>query len=64
MAGVVYEFIDAVFGFYGFCLFFDCLVGCSNMTVWTPTVLGVLYACALFLALFGAIEYVSHGKAL
>ena len=37
------------------------------MTIWTPTVLSVLYACFfvfLYLDLFSAIEHVSHGKAL
>ena len=36
------------------------------MVVWTPAVLGVLYACfvILYLHLFSAIGHVSHGKAL
>ena len=37
------------------------------MIVWTPAVLSVLYAYVLYflyLPLFGATEYVSHGKAL
>ena len=28
-------------------LFFNCLVGCLSMVVWTP-VLGVLHACVLY----------------
>ena len=28
--------------------FFNCLVGCFSMTVWTPAGLGVLYACVLY----------------
>ena len=43
---------------------FFCLVGCLSMVVRTPAVLGVLYACVLYLHLFSAIEHVSHGKAL
>ena len=37
-------------GFMGFyvCSFFSCLVGCFSMTVWTPAVLSVLYACILY----------------
>ena len=34
------------------------------MIVWTPALLSVLYACVLYLHLFGAIEHVSHGKVL
>ena len=41
--------------------FFCCLVGCIDMTVWTPVVLSVLCACLLYLLLFSAAE---HGKAL
>ena len=28
--------------------FFNCLVGCLSMIVWTPAVLGVLCACVLY----------------
>ena len=41
-----------------------CLVGCLSMIVWTHAVLGVFYACVLYLYLFSAIEHVSHGNAL
>ena len=34
------------------------------MIAWTDAVLGVFYACVLYLHLFSAIEHVSHGKAL
>ena len=36
------------------------------MIVWTPAVLGVLYACLafLYLHLFSATKHVSHGEAL
>ena len=49
--------------------FLNCSVGCFSMTVWTPAVLSVLYACIqyfvfLYLPLFSATEHVSHGKAL
>ena len=69
MVGVIYLYIDTVFGFYvlyGFCIFFNCLAGCFSMIVWRPTVLSVWYACFIFLylSLFSAIEHVSHGKAL
>ena len=40
------------------------LVGCSSMIVWTPPVLGVFYACVLYLRLFSTIKRVSHGKVL
>ena len=33
-------------GFMG--TFFDCLVGCLSMSVWTPAGLGILYACVLY----------------
>ena len=33
-------------GFMG--VFLNCLVGCLSMIVWTPAVLGVLYACVLY----------------
>ena len=46
-------YIDTVFGFYGvFCLFgwvfFNCLVGCFSMIVWTHAGLSVLYAMYLY----------------
>ena len=44
MVGVIYVYVDRVFGFYG--LFF--LVGCFSMFVWTPAVLSVLYAYVLY----------------
>ena len=56
-------YVDTVFGFHGYFIF-NCLVGCLSMIAWTPAALGVLYACVLYLHLFGAIEHVSHGKAL
>ena len=65
MVGVVFEYIDTVYGFlsvFFFCC--CCLVGCFSMIIWTPTVLGVLHACVLYLHLFSATEQVSHGKAL
>ena len=42
-----------VFGFYGYIFsfsffFFNCLVGCFSMIVWTPAVLGVFYVCILY----------------
>ena len=43
-----YVYIDMVFGFYGYFFFFYFLVGCLSMIVWTPAVLGVLYACVLY----------------
>ena len=64
MVGVIFVYIDTVYGFYGYS--FLCLVGCFSMIMWTPAVLSVLYACVLYfcLHLFSAIEHVSHGKAL
>ena len=52
--------------FLVFCVgfFFYCIVGCLSMIVWTPAVLGILYACVLYLHLFSTIEHVLHGKAL
>ena len=49
-------------GFMG-TFFFNCLFGCFSMIGWTPTVLGALYACFVFLDLhlFSPIEHVSHG---
>ena len=62
MVGVIFVYVDAVYGFYGYS--FLCLVGCFSMTLWAPAVLSVLYACVLYLHLFSAIEHVSHGKVL
>ena len=46
MAGVIFEYFDTVYWFYGYS-FFICLTGCFSMITWTPTVLSVLYACVL-----------------
>ena len=46
MVGVIFVYVDTVYGFYGYS--FSCLVGCFSMIIWTPTVLSVLYACALY----------------
>ena len=52
-------------GFMGtFLTHINCLVGCLSMIVWTHAVLGVFYACVLYLHPFNAIEHVPHGKAL
>ena len=62
MVGIIYVYKDL--GFMGtlfFFFFFACLVGCLSMTVWTPAVFVVLYACVLYLHLFSTIEHVSHG---
>ena len=59
MVGVIYAYVDIVFGFH-------CLVGCFSMIAWTSAVLSVLYTSVLYflhLRLFSAIEHVSHGKA-
>ena len=50
MAGVIYVYVDTVFGVYVFCFVvcFFYLVGCFNMIVWTPVVLNVLYVCVLY----------------
>ena len=47
MVGIIYVYVDMVFGFMGNS-FFNCLVGCLTMIVWTPAVLDVLYACILY----------------
>ena len=46
MVGVIFVYVDTVFGFYGYSLLL--LVGCFSMTIWTPAVLSILYACALY----------------
>ena len=46
MVGVIFVYIDTVYGFYGYS--FLCLVGCFSMIIWTPAVLSVLYACVLY----------------
>ena len=50
VVGIIYVYVDTVFGIYGyfFFFFFNCLVGCLSMIVWTPAVLGVFYACVLY----------------
>ena len=45
MVWVIFLYLDAVFGFYGYS--FVCLVGCFSMTILTPAVLSVLYVCVL-----------------
>ena len=60
-------YVDAVYWFYSFLLFFKCLIGCFSRIVLTPTVFECLICMRflfLYLHLFSAIEYVSHGKAL
>ena len=47
MVGVIFVYIDMVFGLYGYS--FVCLVGCFSMIIWTRAVLSVLYACACVL---------------
>ena len=72
MVGIIYVYVDTVFGFYGYfffffcCFFLHCFVGCLSIIVWTPAVLGVLNACFVFLYLhlFSAVGHFSHGKAL
>ena len=64
MVGITYVYICTVLGFFVVFVFFYCIVGCLSMIVWTSAVLGVLYACVLYLHLFSAIEHISHGKAL
>ena len=39
MVGVIYVYVDMVIGFMG--NFFNCLVGCFSMIVWTPAILSV-----------------------
>ena len=52
VVGVIFVYVDTVFGFM--CILFLCidLVGCFSMIIWTPAVLSVLYACVLYLHLF------------
>ena len=47
MVGIIYVYFDTVF-----VCFFNGLVGCLSMIVWTPAVLGVLYACVLYFCIF------------
>ena len=46
MVGVIFVYVDTVYGFYGYS--FLCLVGFFSMIIWAPTVLSVLYACVLY----------------
>ena len=64
MVGIIYVYIVTVFRFYEYFFSLNCLDGCLSMIVWTPAVLGVSYACVLYLHLLSAVEHVSHGKAL
>ena len=50
MVGVIYVYIDTVFGFYVvfFCFVFLLLSWMFQHIVWTPAVLSVLYACVLY----------------
>ena len=49
MVGVIFVYVDTVYGFYGYS--FLCLVGCFSMTIRTPTVLSVLFACVLYFSI-------------
>ena len=60
MVGVIYVYVDTVFGFYRY--FLNCLVGCFSIIVWTPAILHVFRI--LYMHLFSATEHVSYGKAL
>ena len=42
--------------FFNFFYFFYRLVGCLSIAVWTHTVLGVLYACVLYLFVFALVQ--------
>ena len=67
MVGVIYVYVDIVFGFLCLFVFFNCLLGRLNMIVWTAAVLSVLYACVLYFCICpysAQTEHVSHGKAL
>ena len=46
MVGVIFVYVDTVFGLYGFS--FLCLVGCFSMIIWTPALLSVSYACVFY----------------
>ena len=46
MVGVIFVYVDMVYGFYGYSFFY--IIGCFSMIIWTPTVLSVLYACVLY----------------
>ena len=46
MVGVIFVYVDTVFGFYGYS--FLRLVRCFSMIIWTPAVMSVLYACVLY----------------
>ena len=46
MVGVIFVYVDTVYGFYRYSLL--CLVGCFSMIILTPAVLSVLHACVLY----------------
>ena len=50
VVGIIYVHVDTVLGFFMGTFF--CLVGCLSMIVWTSAVLGVSYACVLFVCCF------------
>ena len=66
MVGVIFVYVDTVYGFYGYS--FLCLVGCFSMIIWTPTYCFECLTCMclyfLYLNLFSSVEHVLHGKAL
>ena len=47
MVGIIYVYVDAVFGIYGYFFLKNCSVRCLSMIVWAPAALGVLNAFAL-----------------
>ena len=46
MVRVIFAYVDTEYWFYGYS--FLCLVGCFSMSIWTPSVLSVFYACVLY----------------
>ena len=58
MIGVLFEYVDTVFGFYGhsFFIYLLCLAGCFSMIIWTPAVFSVLCACVLHFCITCSVQ--------
>ena len=70
MVGVIYVYIDTIFGFYNF-LFVCCFLELLSWMFWHACLGTCCFECLicihfvfLYLPLFSAIEHVSHEKVL
>ena len=56
---VIFVYVNAIYWFYGcsFFFFFDCLIGCFSMIVWTPTVFECLICMLFSIFVFAPVQH-------